>query len=127
MSIFYNGIVEYEKFRYLLSSILFLFLGLFFIFIGINTYFNPPLLPPSVSDNSSTNLDNNTQSTKSSHAPWYVTVLIGIILIIFSFTMFFIATNNSQINNNFLATQAVYNRFGSVFIRNNGGYFTIGE
>jgi len=138
MNLLYNGAVGYERFKNFWGAIISLFIGIILLIIGTIVFFNPPQPTPSNNipinkSNTPSNTPSNTLSnTPAEPAPspygWVILSVFGILLIIFSGIMYFLATDNSDTTKNILAAQGAYDAYSTIFgNRKNGGYFIVGE
>jgi hypothetical protein len=120
MSLISEDAIRYEKIKYTIAIIISSIIGLIFIIISIYLYNNPPPNPPSVTP------EDQLEQKKPSSG-WAFLSGCGTIFFLGSITLYFLTTNNTQINSNLSATQGIFESLGSVFILNNGGYFIEGE
>jgi uncharacterized membrane protein YfcA len=129
MNLLYNGVVGYQRLNNLWGSILLSIFGIVFIIGGIYMFFNPSQpIPNNTPSTTNTPFTTNTPSTTDSPHAWSMLSGIGVIFMIISGVMYFLATDNSEATRNILAAQGTYNIFNSMFQNNrNGGNFEIGE
>lgn len=96
-------------------------LGILFMISGIFIFFNPEKPKPSTPNN-----------TPSEPPPlpyaWAAFSGFGVLFVVISGVMYFLATDNSDTTKNILAAQGVYDAYSFMFPnRRNGGNFAIGE
>jgi len=119
MQTLYNGAVGYERVKSFIGSVIFGLIGIFMIGSAINTFLYPapPPPPPNL------NTPSNTQTTTLA---WYWISLIGLILCLFSYGLYFMATSQNETVKNVLAAQGALDAFS--FLNNRqGGDFNTGE
>lgn len=126
MDALYNGAVGYERMKSYIGSFVSGLLGVGIIICAIFSF------ATSLSSSSTTNpkKETNTPSDTNTSSGWIFLCICGVILLVISTGLYYMATSTSKTTEHILAAQGAFDATSTIFSLFNhkrGGYFMEGE